>query len=76
MLFAAESGMINTPVREAAMIQEVERHQSVDPSAGHDHVPEGHEQLQDLLPEIKNLALRVGGMKQLADIVACLAKGD
>jgi hypothetical protein len=36
--------------------------------------PPAHHPLQDLLPEIKDLAQRVGGMKELAQIVTTLAQ--
>jgi hypothetical protein len=33
-------------------------------------------QLQEVLPEIKDLAQKVGGMKKLAEIAATLAKSE
>lgn len=43
----------------------------------HVGVPGGpSDRLQDVLPEISHLAIRVGGMKRLAEIVSSLVPGS
>jgi hypothetical protein len=39
-------------------------------------LPEPVTKLEDVLPEIKDLALRVGGLRKLADIVTSMARGQ
>jgi hypothetical protein len=36
----------------------------------------GPTRLQEVLPEIRSLAMRVGGLRRLAEIVACLAENE
>ena len=43
----------------------------VHPNGAHNEHDEQH-RLQDVLPDIKDLAQKVGGMKRLAEIVAAL----
>jgi hypothetical protein len=40
-----------------------------------DRRPASANRLEDVLPQIKDLALRVGGLQQLADIVESLKRG-
>jgi len=63
----AQPGGAAPPPSETVGLGEGSTHEGAKP-------PAEQRRLQDVLPEIKNLAQRVGGLKKLAEIVAALEK--